>query len=390
MNATKNICFLTSRHRYDDARIYHKEAKTLGDAGYRVTIIAPKQNGIAQSTYIPVVFFKKTRFFRKSSSLFNLIRLGLKTDANCYHCHEGDSSLLAAVLIKFILLLFKNRVTVVYDSHEHWPSSFYDKAPKGLKRLVRLLFSAYEILLAWNVDAIITANDIVKARFDALFPHKPVIRLYNVPSLSLFTPPPSPEKKYTFCHEGNMTFDRGLRVLLNTFSRLYEKRTDWNFLFIGSVKTPNEKKVVENWYESHPGLRTAVSFTGWLPYEDVPGYVQQCRVGGIFFRKSQNNMYGGPPNKLFNYMRYGLPVIAPAFPEIRQIITTYNCGYLFDDLSEKSLVQLFESILSNLDEASEVGKRGRRAVLTSLNWEVESQKLVELYQRMLPLNTTGN
>ncbi len=41
MKHKSKVCILTSSHRTNDARIFHKEAKSIAGAGYDIAIIAP-------------------------------------------------------------------------------------------------------------------------------------------------------------------------------------------------------------------------------------------------------------------------------------------------------------------------------------------------------------
>ena len=78
--------------------------------------------------------------------------------------------------------------------------------------------------------------------------------------------------------------------------------------------------------------------TGWLPYEKVSDAMRDCHAGLILFRECIENRMAGPPNKLFNYMNAGLPVLSVDFPEMRQIIMEEECGVLLNDQSVKSIL----------------------------------------------------
>lgn len=378
----KKVCMLTSRHSYDDARIYHKESKTLIEEGYSVTLIVPYNGKEVKRDDISICFFNKTRYFRKLITLFNLIKLGLKEKANIYHCHEGDSSLLAGVIIKFILSLRKKKVILIYDSHEFWALFFEDKVSKVFKTTVKWAFVFYENFLLKFCDAVITANEIEKSYFHFLDHRKPVVTLYNVPKLSLFKKDKNSLKnrRYSFCHEGNIAFKRGLKPLMNALIYLHEKRDDWNFLFIGDAQDKSAKDYIEKVLKDNPKLRKHIKLTGWLPYESVGKYISLCKVGCILFEPTGNNKIGGPPGKLFNYMCYGMPVIAPAYPEIKKIIMEANCGILLYEISSKNIVQALEKMLDDEKLIKQLGENGKKAVIKGYNWELEREKLINLYK----------
>lgn len=385
MTVIIKVCMLTSRHFHDDARIFHKQAKTLVGNGFAVTIIAPYRGREVTDRSIPIRIFHKTRYFRKLGTLNQLVKLGLTEKADIYHVHEGDSSFLAGVLIKLLNGIKRKKVFLIYDSHEFWAFLFQDKAPRYLRKVVKWGFVFYEGLLIKFCDAIITANDIVGAYFRFMDYKKPLVRLYNVPILSLFVENEVSleRKRCTFCHEGRILMNRGIEPLMNALVALRQRRTDWKFMFIGEAFDREEIDFFERIFREHPDLQEHVEITGWLPYEEVGKRLELCEIGCIFLEPKGNNRMGGPPNKLFNYMRYGLALIAPAYPEIQKITEEKGCGILLDQITSKSILKAFEYMIDNKDVREVLGQNGKDAVLSQFNWEKESEKLLDLYARLL-------
>ena len=334
---------------------------------------------------IPVRLFRKWRFFRFLTSIIFLVKLGVNEQADIYHCHEGDSSLLAGVIVKGILNLRGKNVQLIYDSHEALAYTFYDRANRLLKTPVKWVVFLYEYWLSKFSDAIITANDVVKSYFQMLHPTTPVIRLYNVPKLSLLDDPAESNelKEYQFCHEGGIALKRGIKPLFESFIELATHRDDWKFLFIGGPMNAQAEAYIDKMFDRYPALSHHVKITGWLPYEQVGTYLQKCQVGCIFFEPTMNNMLGGPPNKLFNYMRYGMPVIAPAYPEIQKIIKDANCGILLEQINKKTILSLMRQILEGKVALTELGNQGMVACLDRYHWDSESEKLKKLYKDLI-------
>jgi glycosyltransferase involved in cell wall biosynthesis len=82
-------------------------------------------------------------------------------------------------------------------------------------------------------------------------------------------------------------------------------------------------------------------------------------------------------------MEAGLPVIASNFPLWRQIIEKYDCGILVDPLNPLEISDAMRWILDHPEEAIKMGARGREAVLREFNWDAESLKLTECYERLI-------
>ena len=85
------------------------------------------------------------------------------------------------------------------------------------------------------------------------------------------------------------------------------------------------------------------------------------------------------PNKLFEYMAAGIPVIASDFPLWRTIIEDAGCGILVDPENIESIAQALLSMARHPEEAEAMGRRGHEAVLRKYRWEHEVPKLIELY-----------
>jgi glycosyltransferase involved in cell wall biosynthesis len=88
------------------------------------------------------------------------------------------------------------------------------------------------------------------------------------------------------------------------------------------------------------------------------------------------------PIKMFEYMSAGVPVIASNFPIWQEIVENNNCGICVDPLNVNEIADAMKWILENPEEAAQMGRNGRHAVETIYNWEAESKKLVEVYQKL--------
>jgi glycosyltransferase involved in cell wall biosynthesis len=88
------------------------------------------------------------------------------------------------------------------------------------------------------------------------------------------------------------------------------------------------------------------------------------------------------PNKLFDYIAAGIPVIASNLPETGEIINDNNCGLIIGKVTPEDLSIAFSELKNNLVLLSELR---RNSVLASkkLNWENESEKVKEFYRRIL-------
>ncbi|MBP5318678.1 MAG: glycosyltransferase [Paludibacteraceae bacterium] len=116
-----------------------------------------------------------------------------------------------------------------------------------------------------------------------------------------------------------------------------------------------------------------IHFVGRIPIEQLPAYTRSADIGLVLMHNRGLNYYYSLPNRLFDFIWSGTPILAIDFPEIRQIVTRYQIGVLIPDLSEESIQKGVEQLLAhpippeNFDQA-------RR----DLNWADESQAIRRL------------
>jgi len=106
----------------------------------------------------------------------------------------------------------------------------------------------------------------------------------------------------------------------------------------------------------------------------MPQLLSSCSAGII----SYGRIFGEAslPNRLFEYMAAGIAVLAPAYsPEIVRILERYGCGITADFEDPKDIAEKLLQLISNPDEMSAMGLRGRHAFMRHFAWEAQLDKL---------------
>ena len=114
--------------------------------------------------------------------------------------------------------------------------------------------------------------------------------------------------------------------------------------------------------------------------------MNRSHVGLAILQYSANTMgkHGTLGNtKLFEYMRMGLPVICTGFDLWKPIIQKWKCGICVDPDSPQEIAEAINYLFSHPEEAKEMGRNGRKAVEEEFNWDVECEKLLDLYRNVM-------
>jgi len=393
---------IATRHSLDDARVVHKEALSLLTGGNDVFLVLacndhfeytrndgsviaigkPPNGECAYMGFKVLGLPKRKGLWGKWKTFLELSKMVAEIKADVYHAHEPDLALAIAIRAKHILRKRGFLSYVVHDMHEYPPGGPADRASNFLKLTTLLVHILWNKISMKYVDHVFTANNIVRGYALVLSFRKSVDTLYNGPSMKLFPQPaaksfPAKSEKLLLCHEGSLPFSRGLKEMVEAVYCLRDKVC---LRIVGDVY--GDERIWLDHEINDKQLHDTIIITGWLPYEKVNDAINDCHVGLILFRDTINNRLAGPPNKLFNYMNAGLPVLSVDFPEMKQLIMEEKCGILINDQSVKSIINAVEILLANPENLSRMSRNGLRSIRNRYSWEVMEKKLLLAYEEL--------
>ena len=365
----KKVCILTTVHESFDIRIFHKQAKTLVDAGYVVTLIAQHaRDEVVDGVKIKALPKPKNRIGRIFRCTLTAFFYALCQKGDVYHIHDPE-----LLPVGFLLKIFTG-AKVIYDVHEDVPKQILTKywIPKSFRPLLSLGFNGFEKLIARAMDAVVVATEGIAKRFLGLNP----IVVHNYPNLEMLPYSyrmPGQQKEKVLIYSGGISFLRGAFEMIKALELLnatWKVRLD----LIGRF----EPRELEKKLQALKGFR-CVRFLGFLKPEDVYNYLRSSDIGLACLHPEPRFMVG-LPIKLFEYMAAGLPVIVSNFPLCHQIVEGNSCGLCVDPLKPQEIARAIEYLLAHPAEAYRMGQNGRRAVEEKYNWKNEAKKLIELYE----------
>jgi len=368
------VCVLTSVHLPFDGRVFHKEAKSLAQAGFDVVLIAchDKEETVGGVRIVPLPH-PRNRRQRVTKVLWRLWRRAVKENADVYHFHDPELMLVG-------LLLKLRGKKIIWDVHEHYPNSILDKyyISKSLRRLVSTSFDLFERAVVRFFDYVIYTTPFVGARYETMKVRSGRIENYPIVELSE-TFDKDPQEKIIYL--GGMSRIRGLVEVIEAFSLVAKKHPRWELHLVGSSRPAAFEEELKDLAQKR-GVGTNVKFTAWVPYEEKERLSSQASMGLITYLPYSNNT-SCLPNKLFDYMLVGLPVVASDFPLYREIVEPNHCGLLVDPSRPDDIARAMEYLIEHPQQAREMGENGHRAVCEKFNWTNESEKLLQIYDVVL-------
>jgi glycosyltransferase involved in cell wall biosynthesis len=374
LSGQAKICILTSGHSPFDERIFHKEAKSLAKAGYRVVIVAQHDTEqVVDGVKILPVPATKSRFERMTRTTWRLFRLALKEKARIYHFHE-PALIPAGIVLK---LLGKQ---VIYDMHELVFHSFDDKSwlgPRFFKKLAQLIYLLIEGASVRTLDHLVLAEDDYQTYYNLryrTFSNYTIVRNYPILSLIENTPPPDRiyKPKPIVIYAGGLERVRGTREIIQAMELLRNKAELWLLGKWESQKFKKECEDLRGWKYTR--------YLGFVPLSEAYQHMKIADVG-IAMLYPIRNYLTSLPVKAFEYMACSLPMVASNFPYWQGIFG--ECALFANPYKPEDIANKILYLLDDPDKAKQLGKRGRQLTEEQYNWEAESKKLVALYEKLL-------
>jgi glycosyltransferase involved in cell wall biosynthesis len=377
MDTTKRIkiVHLTSVHSAFDMRIFAKECRSLAQAGFDVTIIAPHSlDEIVDGVHIKAVppIDGKGRLRRMTGTVWRVLREGLRQNADLYHFHDPE-------LIPLGLLLRAYGKKVIYDIHENVPKDILLKQylPPWSRHILSWFIGHLETSASRQFSALVTVSPMIAERF--MPGNRRTVLIHNFPDLNelaVSSEVPWESRKPLVVFPGGILPERGIRQMVHAMACLPDSSDAT--LDIASGEFP-----ADLWEEltRHDGWRR-VHFLGHLNRAQIIALLGSASAGLVLYLPEEQNLCA-MPHKLFEYMAAGIPIIASDFPLWRRLLKGIDCALFVDPLKPAAIAEAIQYVLSHPAESSRMGRAGREAVRRTFNWDSQAQELVELYKGLV-------
>jgi len=368
---TRRVAHLTSVHSAADVRIFGKECRSLAEAGYEVVLIAPHDKAeVVDGIRIEPVKRNGSRRQRMTVTVMDVWRKAMASRAEVYHFHDPE-------LLPVGVLLKVAGKHVIYDAHENLAKDILTKQwmNASLRRLVSNGTAAFEHCSCHVFDAIVAATPAIAS----LFPPTKTVLVQNYPrsdELLSKTSVPFSKRDPAVLYLGGIEPLKGAREMVAAMARV-PARLQARLLLLGNITPP---ALAEELTDS-PGWQSA-RHLGFQDRSAVAKITSNVQAGLVLFHPAPN-YDDSQPNKLFEYMSAGLPVIASHFPHWHELIDRTGCGLTVDPLNPDQIARAITWILDNPEQAEAMGRRGQAAVRSTYNWNTQEEKLLMLYRGIL-------
>jgi glycosyltransferase involved in cell wall biosynthesis len=269
-----------------------------------------------------------------------------------------------AVVPSIFYKLF-SKSKVAFDSFDRIAMAFIPTKKRVLFSSVNfaedLMASASDLLITVSMSRLYTFRYLPK-KYRVILNCPSRLELQKMSGLHL-----ADDNCFLAVYTGQITSDRGLELLGTAITHFKDSR-------LVVAGRPINRRLLK-WLKGIDCVR----YLGILSHDDALAIQAQSDVIPILYDPDIPINRVASPNKLFEAMMLGVPVIANVCPEI---IKRTGCG-LLASFDTSSVVDSLRHLKESKDLRSELGNNGREAFLSKYNWEIMEQRLLDEYATIL-------
>ncbi|MDR2691781.1 MAG: glycosyltransferase, partial [Dysgonamonadaceae bacterium] len=295
-----------------DQRV-HKVCTTLSQNGYKVKLVGRKFRSSLplerayQTDRLRLFFNRSVLFYAEYNIRLFLYLLFDKTDLYL----SNDTDTLPAAYCASVL----RRKPLIFDAHEMFPEVPELVGRPFVKTVWRKIEDGIFPHLKYCYTVCQSIADIYSERYGI---EMQVVR--NIPFATLSQPArkktPAEDGKKILLYQGAVNIGRGVEWVIDAMPYL----DDCIFYVIGDGDIMQEVREKTK----SLGLENRVRFFGRIPLEELASCTLQADIGLVLLENRGLNYYYALPNRIFDFIRANVPVLATDFPEIRRIVAHYG------------------------------------------------------------------
>ncbi len=356
----------TSVHRWNDNRIFHKEAVSLAKK-FNVELHAPADFDKKKINGVNIIGLPKWEKETERKYIRKQLWYRLKNNnSDVFIFHDPE---LIWIGIKASILL---KLKVIYDIHENTTQSIIRKIwLNPLSKLIAII--GYSFLQ--KISKLFFHHYILAEDSYSSFIKRNYTVIHNYPLKMDYDQ--EGNKEFDLVYVGDITEDRGALIMVKVLSILRKKLPHINLALIGKVppylKDDLSNKIMEYRLEKN------IKLFGYMNYYEAMQIVCKSKIG-LCLLKPIKNYIDSYPTKLFDYMQVGVPYICSNFPLYEKLLDECDTGISVDPLDVKGIANAIISLLNNQDRYNHLSKNGIIALNKDYNWSTQEKELYNLVQ----------
>lgn len=372
MNRQIKVVHMTTVHHPYDPRIYHKEVKSLHNAGFDVTYIAKaSEEGMNKSevNHIPIKNYRR-RWKRMIFGAWEAYQKAKSIHAYIYHFHDPE-------LMPAAWLLKKKNNIVIYDIHEDYYTSIMQKEylSKPLRKIAAFLYKRMEQFFTKDMELCLAEK-----YYKDIYPNG--VCVLNYPTINnrfLEHNRNNDVREDKVLYTGNVTVDRG--ALIHARIPLIDKRI--TVQMVGKCPSSLAQKMYEIAGEEK-GRINIEGIDRFVEKEVIEDYyLDNHWLAGIALFPPTDHYMKKELTKFFEYMNAGLPIICSDFPVWKSFVEQHQCGIAVDPYNDEEIKAAIQYLREHPEEAKKMGENGKKAVMEQLNWKTQEEILISWYHDLL-------
>jgi len=371
MTAKRRIIVAVTNDLYTDQRV-RKVCEFLVEQNYTVTLLGRR---LKNSKEMPATSYKTKRFplwFTKGALFYANYNLRL-----FFYLlfHKADVLLandLDTLYANHWARKFKRNCRLIYDSHE-----YYIGVPELVSRpSVQKFWRSIEKRTVPKVDVMYTVNESIAELYRNEYKREvKVVR--NISDFKGFNAEQTKEqlglptdKAIVIIQGAGINIERGGEELIEAI-QLVENAV---LIFVGDgdVLPKLKARVAEMKWES------TVLFFGKRPYDELMNFTHLSSVGISMDKDTNVNYRFSLPNKIFDYIHAGIPLLVSDLPEIRRIVEGYDIGLICPSHDPKIIASYLTKIICDLEQRKKFEKN-LKVASAELTWKNECEVLKTIY-----------
>ena len=394
---TGKVCMHVLNPYRMDARVM-RSAHALSYAGFAVTVIdtveecskmTEDMNGITVKHVkvagaFSAALFKKWAVIKALPLFVRSLLLLLETSADFYHAHDAT-----ALPACYIAAKLRSK-PLIFDAHE-LPLSELDYAHR---RWARVLLTPFLSRMVASSAAGIGASPYYEQNLWDRFHLSHVSLLRNVPPLR--NVPKNNLLREHLClssdthialYQGYLQYGRGLDKLVQAAQYL-----DSNVVIVmmGKGKGAGDASSRLRALIADEKVGDRVKIIPHVPYEELLDWTSSADIGLIAYEPDYSlNFQMCLPNKLFEFLMAGVPVLTSSLDAVIDVVNTYHVGKILPSLDPVDIARAIHCMLVDSVDLASMRQNALNAAQNEFNWEKESHNLIHLYDTIVPRGNAG-